>query len=94
MQYVIASLKILFPSVCIISYTRKRLLIPLYLLGEKMSSARGRCNEDNGMTEYERQKWEQVARNQEKMDSLRLRKLSAALQSAQPNKRTKVSLVQ
>jgi len=56
-----------------------------------MSSARGRCNEDNGMTEYERQKWEQVARNQEKMDSLRLCKLSAALQ---PNKRTKVSLVQ
>ena len=44
-----------------------------------MSSARGRCNEDNGMTEYERQKWEQVARNQEKMDSLCLRKLSAAL---------------
>ena len=59
-----------------------------------MSSARGRCNEDDGMTEYERQKWEQVARNQEKMDSLRLRKLSAALQPAQPNKRTKVSLVQ
>jgi len=59
-----------------------------------MSSARGRCNEDDDMTEYERQKWEQVARNQEKMDSLRLRKLSAALQPAQPNKRTKVSLVQ
>jgi len=59
-----------------------------------MSSARGRCNEDNGMTEYERQKWEQVARNQEKMDSLRLRKLSVALQPAQPNKRTNVSLVQ
>ena len=59
-----------------------------------MSSARGRCNEDNVMTEYERQKWEQVARNQEKMDSLHLCKLSAALQPAQPNKRTKVSLVQ
>ncbi|XP_066333016.1 uncharacterized protein [Miscanthus floridulus] len=58
--------------------------------GEKMSNARGRCNEDNGMTEYERQKWEQVARNQEKMDSLHLRKLSVALQPAQPNKRTKI----
>ena len=59
-----------------------------------MSSARGRCNEDDGMTEYERQRWEQVARNQEKMDSLCLSKRNAALQPTQPNKRTKVSLVQ
>jgi hypothetical protein len=59
-----------------------------------MSSARGRGNRDDDMTEYERQKWQQVARNQEKMDSLRLRQISATLQPAQPNKRTKVSLVQ
>jgi tellurite resistance protein len=59
-----------------------------------MSSARGRGNRDDDMTEHERQKWQQVARNQEKMDSLRLRQISATLQPAQPNKRTKVSLVQ
>jgi hypothetical protein len=59
-----------------------------------MSSARGRGNRDDDMTEYERQKWQQVARNQEKIDSLRLRQISATLQPAQPNKRTKVSLVQ
>jgi hypothetical protein len=51
----------------------------LYLSGEKMSSARGRDNGDDDMTKYERQKWQQVARNQEKMDSLRLRQISATL---------------
>jgi hypothetical protein len=39
-----------------------------------MSSARGRGNGDDDLTEYERQKWEQVARNHEKMESLRLKK--------------------
>ena len=59
-----------------------------------MSSTRGRGNGDDDMTEYERQKWQQVARNYEKIDSLRLRQISTALQPTQPNKRTKVSLVQ
>ncbi len=63
-----------------------------------MSSARG--SRDEGMTEYERQKWEKVARNKEMIESLRLRQLTTALQPppqqqqpTQPNKRTKVSLV-
>jgi hypothetical protein len=59
-----------------------------------MSSARGRGNEADGMTEYERQKWEHVARNQEKMDSLGVRELRAALKPVHPTKRTKVSHVQ
>jgi hypothetical protein len=58
-----------------------------------MSSARGRGNGDDDMTMYERQKWEQVARNKEKMNSLNLCQLNAALQPPQPNKRTKVRLV-
>lgn len=59
-----------------------------------MSSARERGNRDDDMTEYERQKWEQVAQNRATMESLRLHKLSTELQASQPNKRTKVSLVQ
>jgi sensor histidine kinase YesM len=59
-----------------------------------MSSARGRGNGDDDMTEYERQKWEQVARNKDKMKSLRLQQLRAELQPDQPNKRPKVILVQ
>jgi hypothetical protein len=43
------------------------------------------------MSDYERRKWEQVARNKEMMETLRLRQLSE-VQQPQPNKRTKVSL--
>jgi hypothetical protein len=57
-----------------------------------MASARGRGRDDD-MTEYERKKWEQVARNEEMMESLRLRQLSTIDQPPQPNKRTKVSLM-
>ena len=54
-----------------------------------MPSARGTVSGDDDMTEYERLKWEHVARNQEKMDSLCLRKLSAECQRPQANKRKK-----
>jgi hypothetical protein len=37
-----------------------------------MSSARGRGYRDDDITDYERQKWEQVARNKEKVESLHL----------------------
>jgi len=60
-------------------------------VGEKMSSARG-SNRDDGMTDYERQNWEEVARNNEKMESLRLHQLRTELQPAQQKKRAKVSV--
>ena len=56
-----------------------------------MPSARGIVSGDDDMTEYERLKWEHVARNQAKMDSLCLPKLSAECQRPQANKRKKVS---
>jgi hypothetical protein len=59
-----------------------------------MSSARGRGNGDDDLTEYERQKWEQVARNHEKMESLRLKKMSTELQPAQPTNRIKVCIIE
>jgi hypothetical protein len=57
-----------------------------------MPSARG--NRDDDMSEYEKLKWARVERNNEVIESLHLRHLSTELQRSQPNKRTKVSLVQ
>ena len=59
-----------------------------------MSSVRGRGNRDDGMTEYERQKLGKVARNEEIMESLHLRKLSMTLEPPQQNKKRNVSLVE